>query len=445
MVYRWNILEFKDNLLTLENFYNFFDDILELRRYEKNLIFSHNAESIDDIRFYLRKTKKDTQIISKKIIDEAGKNGYNTFINNLNQYQAMIEDYVSGKNIEPELLREKGRLIINFAQELLDKKKESIHKALRVSMYLPISILGCFVFLIISLFLWQAWGILIRHAFVQKTTEKLAKGDFVVQTEDIKAKNELRDLVIIFNKLAEEIDSRQEQLIQSRKMASIGTLTSGVAHELNNPLNNISLTTEILLEEYDSLPVDEAKEMIGEVISEINRASEVVRNLLDFSRGDQPSFLSLQIETVIRDTLKILKNQLMLGSIRFKSNIPKSLPIINGNKDKLTQVFLNLFLNSIQAMPNGGEMSIEVKNEPENYLRIDCKDTGIGMKPDDLEKVFDPFFTTKSVGKGTGLGLSIVYGIINKHRGYIEVKSEIDVGTTFSIFLPVAVSKDSLT
>jgi signal transduction histidine kinase len=267
----------------------------------------------------------------------------------------------------------------------------------------------------------------------------------VVQTEDIKAKNELRDLVIIFNKLAEEIDSRQEQLIQSRKMASIGTLTSGVAHELNNPLNNISLTTEILLEEYDSLPVDEAKEMIGEVISEINRASEVVRNLLDFSRGDQPSFLSLQIETVIRDTLKILKNQLMLGSIRFKSNIPKSLPIINGNKDKLTQVFLNLFLNSIQAMPNGGEMSIEVKNEPENYLRIDCKDTGIGMKPDDLEKVFDPFFTTKSVGKGTGLGLSIVYGIINKHRGYIEVKSEIDVGTTFSIFLPVAVSKDSLT
>jgi signal transduction histidine kinase len=437
MVYRWNILDFRYKLTSLENIYDLFDAILEVKRYEKNLIYLRNAESASEIKFYLGNAKSNIDKISENIIEVVGVEKFDEFTDNLQQYEQLIDMSILGRQVDLEVMREKGRSIVDFSQALLSKEKENVHKALSVSMYLPMLILGCFVVLIIALFLWQANGTLTRHAFIQKATEEFARGEFVIHSDKSDWKEEISDLVLIFNKMAEEIESRQEQLIQSRKMASIGTLTSGIAHELNNPLNNVSITADALLSDCDNLTIEEIKEMIFDITSETNRASEVVKHLLDMSRGDQPSFILLHIKWVIDDTLKILKNQLMLASVKFEGNLPEQLPKINGNKDRLTQVFLNLFLNAIQAMPNGGTITIKGQQEPEGYIRIDFKDTGVGMRAENLEKIFDPFFTTKPVGKGTGLGLSIVYGIVSKHKGYIEVKSQLNVGTTFSLFFPV--------
>jgi len=178
-------------------------------------------------------------------------------------------------------------------------------------------------------------------------------------------------------------------------------------------------------------------EIINDIIGQTERASLVVRNLLDFSREKAPSSAPLNIKDVVDHTHKLIANQLMISAIWFENYIHDDLPRIMGDMQKLQQVFINLFVNSIQAMPQGGLIYIDAQVVPDGYLRVIVNDTGPGIPPDIIGHIFDPFYTTKEVGAGTGLGLSIVYGIIKKHGGYIEVKSTVNVGTTFSIYLPI--------
>ena len=220
-------------------------------------------------------------------------------------------------------------------------------------------------------------------------------------------------------------------------MAAIGTFSSGIAHEINNPLNNISLSADMLYEEYDNLSPEEAKEIIKDILEQTERASKIVRNLLDFSREKEPSIRELTPREIIESTAKLLENEFKVKKIYFGSCVPIDLPHVLGDLNQLQQVFLNLFLNSIHAMDEGGIIHVDAKEEPKGYVRIDVADSGKGIPESELEKIFDPFYTTKAVGEGTGLGLSIVYGIVKKHGGHIEVKSKLGEGTIFSIFLPV--------
>ena len=244
--------------------------------------------------------------------------------------------------------------------------------------------------------------------------------------------------------MVKETEFKQKQLIQSEKLASIGVFSSGVAHELNNPLNNISLTADTLQEEFDHLSASEAKEMLANITLQTDRASSVVRNLLDFSRENStiPED-EIDIRKVVDGTVKLIGNQLKLENILLDMNIPDNLSPVRGDFQQLQQVFLNLFLNSIYSISDGGLVTIEVQEDSSSMIKIDFSDTGCGIPPDKLETIFDPFFTTKPVGNGTGLGLSIVHNIIWKHNGFIEVKSKAGRGTTFSIFLPIAARKIS--
>jgi signal transduction histidine kinase len=236
--------------------------------------------------------------------------------------------------------------------------------------------------------------------------------------------------------MARELEIRQEQLLHSRKLASIGTFVSGIAHELNNPLNNISLTAESLQLGCEAMPPEERKELIDDILIQADRASQVVKNLLDFSRAKRPELKKLQISEVIEETLKLVKSQLLIADIKLKLDISNDLPLIKGRRQDLQHVFLNIFLNAIDATDHAGTVSIKAHRESGGFIRIDVQDTGRGIEPGDMEHLFDPFFTTKEVGEGTGLGLSLSYGIIRTHGGHIEVKSELEKGTTFSIFLP---------
>ncbi|MBW1732090.1 MAG: GHKL domain-containing protein [Deltaproteobacteria bacterium] len=191
------------------------------------------------------------------------------------------------------------------------------------------------------------------------------------------------------------------------------------------------------MEESDTLDKGESKEMILDIINQASRASEVVRNLLDFSRTEAPSLTKLEVKEVVQKTVNLIRNQLMIVGVKLECNTPERIPPIRGNLHNLEQVFLNLLLNAIQAMPNGGKITIGVREAEDGYVAIEVSDTGVGIKPEALEKIFDPFYTTKPAGRGTGLGLSIVYGIVKKHGGYVEVKSEVNVGTTFTVYLPV--------
>jgi len=301
---------------------------------------------------------------------------------------------------------------------------------------MPIAVMLTILIVITIVFAWQFRKALERLKYVQRAAEGVAKGDYDA-IDHLSSDDPISQLMhAAFNNMAEELDKRQEQLVEARKLVSIGTLTSGIAHELNNPLNNVSLTADTMLEELGDIPREEMEEMLNDIINEIGRASEVVRNLLDFSRSEQRSLRRLSMAEVLSQTLKLVGNQLAMNRIEVLNDIPANLPDIRGDLHYLEQVFINLFLNANQAMEEGGTLTIGA-HENSGFVCVDVTDTGCGMDKDTQSRVFDPFFTTKPVGEGTGLGLSIIYGIIKKHGGSITVESEPGKGTTFTVCLPV--------
>lgn len=440
--YYWNLFSIERRLGIAENFEDLFNDILEIRRYEKNFLFYRDGDSLKQNISYIGETKEITVKLAVDIAQVIGEQELQRFRNNLDSYKGMMEANQGrlerkASQIEVEKIRAKGKELVDFSQNLLRIKRERIHRALTRTLSIPIAFVGSLVLVLTLIFQLVVKNILKPLALIQRTTEDVARGNYTPIPHEEKRRDEISELIAAFNKMAGEIESRQEEVVQSRKIAAIGTFTSGIAHELNNPINNIYLTAETLLEEYTNLSDAEANELILDVLNQADRAGEIVKNLLDFSRSERPSFTDLNIAAVIDSTVKLVKNQIMLAGIGLERNIPSDVPAIRGNLRNLQHVFLNLLLNAIQAMPGGGSIGVAASQESPDYIRVDVKDTGIGIKPEDLERIFDPFFTTKSVGRGTGLGLSVTYSIVKAHGGYIEVGSEVNVGTTFSVFLPV--------
>jgi len=271
----------------------------------------------------------------------------------------------------------------------------------------------------------------------ERYTQQIAAGDFSPIQPTRKYRDEFTNLALALNRMLKELKEREEQLIQSRKMAAIGSLTAGIAHEINNPLNNISLTIEALIDEFGEWADAEKLEMLRDAFAQVERAAVTVANLLDFTRRDETSFALLSVNDVIRSTANIVRNEVTLNNIHLVMNLSDDLSPIMGNQHNLQQVFLNLFLNAIQAMPDGGELRV-TSNRQDSVVRIDVSDTGKGIPEEILEKIFDPFFTTKEVGKGTGLGLSVSFGIIEKHHGTIRVENRVPKGANFIVTLPAA-------
>jgi two-component system NtrC family sensor kinase len=242
--------------------------------------------------------------------------------------------------------------------------------------------------------------------------------------------------VVAFNRMARELEAREEQIVHSRKIASLGTLVSGIAHELNNPINNIVLTVDALV---GGRKVSEERRsfLLHDILRQALRASEIVKNLLEFSRAETSVYKELSLTELLRDTIQIAENHIVISGVRLHDEIVEDLPKINGSRQGLEQVFLNLITNAVHAMPQGGDLTIRASLEDANKIKIQVQDTGTGISDENLPHIFDPFFSTKDVGRGTGLGLSVSYGVVKKHGGQIQVKSKVGKGTTFTIILPV--------
>ena len=440
--YYWSISSIERRLAIAENFEDLFNDILEIRRYEKNFLFYRDRDSLNQNIFYIGETKELTAKLAADIAKVIGDEKLGKFSSDLDSYKGMMAESQDrmerqASQIEVEKIRAKGKELVDFSQNLLRIKRERIHRALTRTLSIPIAFAGSLVLLIVLIFQLVVRNILKPLALIQRTTEDVARGNYTPIPYEERRRDEISELIAAFNKMSGEIESRQEEVVQSRKIAAIGTFTSGIAHELNNPINNIYLTAETLLEEYTNLSDAETNELILDVLNQADRAADIVKNLLDFSRNERPSSTDLSIAAVLDSTVKLVKNQIMVAGIGLERNLPDDMPAIRGNLRNMQHVFLNLLLNAIQAMPGGGSIEIAASQDSPDYIRVDVRDTGTGIKPEDLEYIFDPFFTTKGVGRGTGLGLSVTYSIVNTHGGYIEVKSEVNVGTTFSVFLPV--------
>jgi len=228
-------------------------------------------------------------------------------------------------------------------------------------------------------------------------------------------------------------EATRKQIGQSEKLASIGRLAAGIAHEINNPLTGVLTYAHMLKKKPDQ--DSRQQEDLDVIIHETTRVRDIVRGLLDFARQSPAAMASLDVNDVIRQTMLLLRNQKEFRKVAIREELANDLPMIRGDKNQLQQVFLNLALNACEAMPAGGTLTVATAAEGGGVV-ISMEDTGCGIKKEDLGNIFDPFYTTKPVGKGTGLGLSVSYGIVEQHGGRIEVESQVNVGTTFTVSLP---------
>ncbi|HKV80704.1 MAG TPA: ATP-binding protein [Candidatus Sulfotelmatobacter sp.] len=244
--------------------------------------------------------------------------------------------------------------------------------------------------------------------------------------------------LVIMDDITERVEL-ESQLSQADKLSSIGLLAAGVAHEVNTPLAVISSYTQMLAKQLQGDP--QKSGLLEKITRQTFRASEIVNNLLNFSRTSGTEFANVDINKVITDTLALLEHQFKVSKIKVESDLTPNLSPIQGNPGRLQQVFLNLFLNAKDAMAGGGKLTVATANGEVISVRV--SDTGSGIAPEHIQRIYDPFFTTKTAPKegqtrGTGLGLSVTYGIIQEHAGKIRVESDPGAGTTFALDFPLS-------
>ena len=237
-------------------------------------------------------------------------------------------------------------------------------------------------------------------------------------------------------RLQRELEETHLKLLQSEKMASLGKLAAGVAHEINNPLGGILIYANILLEE--TSPEDRRWQDLKEIVDQTLRCKDIVQELLDFSRQTRHRWVLTDLNQSIRQTISLLGKQALFHNIQLAEELDPDLAPLIADPGQVHQVLMNLIINAVDAMNASGTLTLRTYPLPDvGKIGLEISDTGCGIPAENLSRIFDPFFTTKEVGKGTGLGLSTVYGIVQEHRGAIEVTSRVGQGTTFIIRLPV--------
>ncbi|MGC8763147.1 MAG: sensor histidine kinase [Acidobacteriota bacterium] len=267
-------------------------------------------------------------------------------------------------------------------------------------------------------------------------TRRIAAGDFSPITPAKPYRDEFSDLALAVNRMLFELRAREAQVTRAGKLAALGTFTAGIAHELNNPLNNISITVEALLDECRDVGDARKVKLLTDVFREAQRADAIVRGLLDFTRDEPATLRPLRLAEAVEGAADLLQNEMALAGVAFTNLLPQDLPEVEGDFDALRQLFLNLFLNAVQAMPKGGRLVVNGGLLSTGKVRVEVTDEGTGIPPEALPHLFDPFFTTKERGKGTGLGLAICHGIVRRHGGEIHVDSVPGRGTTVRLLFP---------
>jgi two-component system NtrC family sensor kinase len=272
--------------------------------------------------------------------------------------------------------------------------------------------------------------------------QKVIGGDLTARV-GIRPPGEMGVLCRAVDSMAQAVAERAEllrlatrqQIRRSEQLASVGRLAAGVAHEINNPLTGVLVFADLMRSKENMDAQD--REDLEVIVRETKRAREIVRGLLDYARETPSVKTAMNVKDVIRQTTQLLGKREAFQQVNIVEALDESLPLVNGDRNQLQQVLVNLSLNACEAMPDGGTLLLGTSGNGEQ-VTIEVSDTGFGIKPEHLDQIFEPFFTTKPVGKGTGLGLSVSSGIIEQHGGTLEVMSVLGKGTTFTIRLPVA-------
>ena len=276
---------------------------------------------------------------------------------------------------------------------------------------------------------------------LSKATAMIASGHFQHRIP-ITGADEMGELAKAFNEMTEKLlfhihalTETQEKLFRAQRLAAVGKMAAGVAHEINSPLTIILNDASLLLR--DASKGSREEEDLRVIVTEARRCGQIVHSLLDFARGDKPQRRTADLNEIVRETLLLANHQAIIHDVAVHLHLRTDLPKVRVDVDQLKQVFLDIISNAIQAMPGGGSLIIESDDPPGgNFVRVSFADTGCGISEENVEKIFQPFFTTKDATRGTGLGLAICDEIVQKHGGRIGVRSVVGEGTCFTVELP---------
>ena len=270
---------------------------------------------------------------------------------------------------------------------------------------------------------------------------RLAQGDMTVRVQPY-GNGELAMLGRSFNSMVETLHQTQQELLHKEKLASMGQLAAGVAHEINNPLGTILLFSDVMYKE--AREDDPRRNDLKMIINETTRCKNIVADLLNFARQQEVLAQDTDLHALLEQVIEDVSLKPIFQQVEFVRQFSPYLPTIQADPAQLQQVFVNLLNNAAEAMADGGTITLTTRPVNNRWVEIKVSDTGCGIPEENLGRLFTPFFTTKALGKGTGLGLSIVYGIIKMHRGQIAVQSQVGQGTTFTVTLPVQLPRGEL-
>ena len=422
-------------------------EIEQARRWEKNYFLY--GTNLDDALACIRKAEKilpveldnSQTLFTPQQIAAARQNlaGYVKALEELADWDRAGRVDPARKAVIEKALRTHGAEMIDDAAAQVLKERKAVNQMLDLSRQIPIySLLALLALLIYTVHLLTQRFMKPLKRLIDNT-QRIAHGDFSPLLPMRRYRDEFTMVNVAINRMLEELDGHQTAMVESHKLRAIGTLTAGVAHELNNPLNNIMLTAHSMLEDYQELTETERLEMIRDLIQETDRSQSIVRNLLDFARESECASEPLDLGVLIDETVKLAFNRAKISGATLNVNIQPNLPQIHGDRQQLKQMLLNLILNALDAVTQKGTISIRAEKAfTPGFVAVHVEDNGCGIPEHMLPYIFDPFFTTKAPKQGTGLGLSVSHGIVTKHGGTIKVSSREGVYTRFTVTLPAA-------
>jgi signal transduction histidine kinase len=409
--------------------------ILHLRLLEKNYMLFRDKKSLNKLEDGLSKLNNILPLCSE----------CKPYIKSIN---SLMDTYRVSDSLADKL-QMLGDNLEEISTQISNRERQMISNFLNKSRRLILMAVAL-LFILGPFFIYKTASYIVApiKRLVEITT-KISEGDTSLRAP-LKEHDETYDLALSFNRMLDNLLSVRESLEKTvellhekqkeiEKRASLGFLVSGVTHELNNPLNNISLTAETIKEEIDELSREELSEFVQDILTQSERAKHIIDDLLDFAGTKKSQDMEkMDIVNAIEEAVNLTANELRINNITLEMDIPARACFVKGIKSKLEEVFVNIIVNAIHAINGKGKLTIRSwPDENNDNIYIQISDTGHGVSEENIKNIFEPFFTTKEVGEGTGLGLSVSQGIINDHNGDIHVESRIGKGTTFTIRLPL--------
>ena len=435
----WILTRLEKKIEFLEIADSYLVEIQQARRFEKNyLLYGTN---LDDALSHLETAAGILDKNTEKIKAFLGKDQFGTMASLMSAYREQLillgqANHEVSRELIEQTLRGFGGQMVSFAEEFVQKERRSATRMLLLAKRVPMYFMFVLFVLMMFVVYFLTRQLLLTLNRFMEYTRRIGEGDFSPIQPARKYKDEFTKLAEAFNHMIKELDYRHKVLLESHKLRAIGTLVAGVAHELNNPLNNTMLTAAMLLEDFDTISDEEKQDMVSDVISETERARSVVKNLLDFAREGETRLEPLRMDKLVDDSARLVANQVKFAKVNLQFSSEPNLPSVHADEQKLKQVFVNLILNAVDVLPPGGEIKVHVKkDQTPGFVQVTVQDNGPGIPEHIQSRIFEPFFTTKG-HKGTGLGLSVSRGIIKKLGGYIYITSSPGQGTTFTVSLP---------